>query len=86
MAICITILKTVFYICNIGVLIWWTIYSIQTYIESPTASKVEMKYGEDGDGNVRFPVVTICPEIRSIDSPNTTKLWMNQRSCRKVLN
>ena len=45
---------------NVLGLIAWSIYSIQKYLEWPTASTVTLNYGDNGDNLVRFPVVTIC--------------------------
>ena len=46
---------------NVLGLIAWSIYSIQKYLEWPTASTVTLNYGDNGDNFVRFPVVTVCP-------------------------
>ena len=37
-----SLLKAIVYLCNVGGLIWWSIRSINTYNEWPTASKVEI--------------------------------------------
>ena len=60
----ITSLKIIVYLCNVVGLIVWANHSIKTYIEMPTASNVVLQNGDDGYGNVRFPVVTFCPESR----------------------
>ena len=75
-----SLLKAIVYLCNVGGLIWWSIHSINTYNEWPTASKVVWQSGDNGNGKLRFPVVTICPRYFGDHVP----LWNNQSQCKYV--
>ena len=77
-------LKIVFYLGNLLGIIWWAVHSIDTYNQWPTSSNYLLQYGEDGKGNVRFPVITICPQVPSLTNLNSTLIWNNQPLCKKV--
>ena len=85
----ITSLKIIVYLCNVVGLIVWANHSIKTYIEMPTASNVVLQNGDDGYGNVRFPVVTFCPESRltkerALKENITRLMWKKSPLCKKV--
>ena len=85
----ITSLKIIVYLCNVVGLIVWASHSIKTYIEKPTASNVVLQNGDDGFGNVRFPVVTFCPESmygkEKAFNENIT-MWKKSPICKRVHN
>ena len=87
----ITSLKIIVYICNVAGLVWWADHSIKAYMEWPTASNVVLQNGDDGYGNVRFPVVTFCPESRltkerALKENITRLMWKKSPLCKKVQN
>ena len=77
-------IKGLLYLANIAGLIWWTFRSIEEYNTWKTASNLVLQYGDDGEGNVRFPVVTICPVISSFHNNSNNLMWKKQYSCKKV--
>ena len=79
------ILKVVFYLGNLLGIFWWAVHSIDTYNQWPTSSNVVLQYGDDGKGNVRFPVITICPQIPALTNLNSTMIWNDQPLCKKVI-
>ena len=83
----ITSLKIIVYLCNVAGLILWANHSIEVYMEWPTASNVVLKNGDDGFGNVRFPVVTLCPDTiynkYGAYHQNIT-MWKKSPICKKV--
>ena len=76
---CIALLKVLFYLINLVGLIWWTIHSINAFNEWPTSSKVVLQMGDNGDGKMKFPVVTVCPTANE-----TRLLWKVPDFCEKV--
>ena len=78
------VLKVVFYLGNLVGIIWWAVHSINNYNQWPTSSNVVLQYGDDGKGNVKFPALTICPEIPALNDVNSTKVWNGQSNCKKV--
>ena len=87
----ITSLKIIVYLSNVAGLVWWANHSIKSYIEMPTASNVVLQNGDDGYGNVRFPVVTFCPESRltkerALKENITRLMWKKSPLCKKVQN
>ena len=76
--------KCALYILNGGGLIWWAFRSVQEYNTWKTASNVVLQYGDDGNGNVRFPVVTICPWVSKLGNISNNFLWKQQSPCKEV--
>ena len=52
------LLKYVGVIGNLIGLMVWGHHSIEMYLENPTASSVIMNYGDEGDMQTRFPVIS----------------------------
>ena len=77
-------LKVAFFLGNLIGIIWWAGHSISNYNQLPTSSNIVLQYGDDEKGNVKFPAVTICPEIPALNDVNSTKVWNGQSICKKV--
>ena len=78
------LIKGLLYLANVAGLVWWAFRSVEEYNTWKTASNLVLQYGDDGDGNVRFPVVTICPVISSFSNNSNNLMWRNQFSCKEV--
>ena len=42
------------------VFLYWSITATTKYISGPITSTVTYKFGDDGQGNIKFPAITIC--------------------------
>ena len=54
------ILKSLSVVGLYTVFMYWSINAISKYIDRPISSKVTYMYGDDGQGNIDFPAITIC--------------------------
>ena len=54
------ILKSLSVLGLYTVFMYWSINAISKYIDRPISSKVTYMYGDDGQGNIDFPAITIC--------------------------
>ena len=82
-------LKIFVYFCNVAGLVYWANHSIKAYMEWPTASNVILQNGDDGNGNVRFPVVTLCPEYigsKRLAFNLKITMWKKPPICKNVRN
>ena len=70
--------------CAIG-LSFWSMSLYNRYLDQPTSSTVMMKFGDDDDQMVRFPIATLCREFEfnEINTKNWTRAWRNQTLCKK---
>ena len=80
------LLKYIGVIGNLIGLMVWGHHSIEMYLENPTASSVIMNYGDEGDMQTRFPVITICQKDNHRQIfPNGVRIWNDQAPCNKHL-
>ena len=53
-------IKAVSVLALTTIFMYWSISAIKKYISVPISSTVTYKFGDDGYGNINFPVITIC--------------------------
>ena len=56
------------YIICFAAFIIWLINAIEKFRALPTSSKVSFKYGDEGDKLLRFPIVTLCKDFKSVQN------------------
>ena len=76
-----TALKYICFLGNVIALIIWSHSSIKHFLDWPTSSSIFLSYGDKGDMQTRFPVVTICRQI-STDDQESKNAWNNQTFCK----
>ena len=56
----IRILRLLGTLCFCAVFLYWSINAINKYIDGPISSTVSYQFGDDGNGNIEFPAISIC--------------------------
>ena len=56
------------YIICFATFMIWLINAIEKFRALPTSSKVSFKYGDEGDKLLRFPIVTLCKDFKSVQN------------------
>ena len=56
------------YIICFAAFMIWLINAIEKFRALPTSSKVSFKYGDEGDKLLRFPIVTLCKDFKSVQN------------------
>ena len=50
----------------LAVFIFWSYNAFEKFIDQPVSTQIEFKFGDDGLGNISFPVITFCNNNFSI--------------------
>ena len=53
-------LKSLSLVVFIAIFLYWSVIALILYESQPTASSVSYRFGDDGQGNYKFPTITIC--------------------------
>ena len=56
------------YIICFAAFIIWLINAIEKFRALPTSSKVSFNYGDEGDKLLRFPIVTLCKDLQTVQN------------------
>ena len=68
--------KVCYAIC-FGLFFVWLSFAIDNYLGYSTSSKISLNYGDNGNKLLRFPVVTLCKEVKK----STFYMWKNNEKC-----
>ena len=80
------LLKYISMIGNVIGLVIWGHHSIEMFLEKPIASSVIMNYGDEGDMQTRFPIITLCQKDHLRQFPNGIRVWNDQPPCGDHIN
>jgi hypothetical protein len=75
------LVKSFFVLILAVIYFYLTAKYIGKYLSYPVSSKIFYKFGEDDQGNGRFPKISFCKPSRDYDE--TQLKWKNQRECNR---
>ena len=56
----ISIIKSTGLVAFATIFIYWSIAAILKFASVPITSTVSYRFGDDGNGNIQFPTISIC--------------------------